>query len=178
MSFTHLNLKPSGCYGFYKQRGTHEIKTHFIFWVFPIETLNPSFKVKRNTSNYNILIFTQSFSNLKIDLESSHWGESMMKKPFWDFEFLPFENQGDSPSSLRARPKVMTPKKFQNMGFHFFIEFNHFLSNLDWGAILGAISRKLCTQPKIVVLRWSMEELRHEEESWFSKSFLILKFYT
>ena len=55
------------------------------------------------------------------------------------------------------------------MGFHFFIEFNHFSLNLDRGEIVGVISSKLHTQTKIVVLRLSMEELRHEEESFFQK---------
>ena len=59
------------------------------------------------------------------------------------------------------------------MGFHFFIEFNHFSLNLDRGEILGFRSSKLRTRPKTIVFRLSVEELRNEKESWFLKNMLI-----
>ena len=69
-------------YGFYNPIGVHEKNTILRFWVFPIATLNHSFKVDQIPSNYNILVSTYPFSNLKTDLESSHQTESMVKNPF------------------------------------------------------------------------------------------------
>ena len=108
------------CYGFYKPRRNHEKKTILIFWVWPIMTFNPSFKVDQNPSNYNILVSAQPFSNLKIDLEIPHQINSIVKNQFLYFELLPFKNQGVSLSSLRARLKVVTPEKFSKHGFSFF----------------------------------------------------------
>ena len=60
-----------------------------IFWVWIIMTLNPSFKVNENPSNYNIFVSTEPFSNLKVDMERYHRTKSMIQNPFWYFDFLP-----------------------------------------------------------------------------------------
>ena len=88
---------------------------------------------------------------------------------------LRFENSRAQTKILQFEGFLLTLEIFWKMGFHFFIEFNHFSSNLDQGAILGVKSRKPRTCPKTIFLRLSMEELRHEEESWFSKKFLSIE---
>jgi hypothetical protein len=50
----------------------------------------------------------------------------MVKNPFLFFALIPFENKGDSSSSLMDRSKTMTPEKFLKHGFSFFCHFETF----------------------------------------------------
>ena len=127
------------------------------FWDFEFDQLrhlNPNYIVNKST-NCNILVSVDMISNMKIDLESSRSTESMVTLHL--------------PSWLDWRP--WPRRNFRNMGFHFFIEFIHFLSYFDRCEILSVRSRKLCTQPREFILKISVEKLSHEVKNWFLKNF-------
>lgn len=61
------------------------------------------------------------------------------------------------------------------MGFQSFIKLIDFLSNFGQCAIVDVRYRKIDTQPKIVVLRISVEKLSHELKNWPLKKFLSVE---
>ena len=102
-------------------------KTHFyIFSSTQLRHLNPNFIVNLNLRIAINLVFAQPISNPRIDPKMSRLWESMVKAPFLGFSFLPFENKGDSSTSMMDRPKTMTPEKFSKHLFSFFRHFDPF----------------------------------------------------
>jgi hypothetical protein len=90
------------------------------FWSDRLWPFNFQFGCRPKSSNHNILVSAHPIWKLKIVLESSPLRESMVRNPFWYFEFFTFRNPYDSSTSPRANFWPMTLEKFLTHGFLFF----------------------------------------------------------
>lgn len=126
--------------------------------------------------NWNNLVFAQPVSNLRIDMESFRPWEYMVKTPFWYFSFIPFKNKCDSSPSLIDSSRTMTSDKFSKHGFSFFFSFWSFFHRvLIYLKFTDVRYRKRHTQPRMAILRRSVEKLSYEEKSWFLKNIMSLE---
>ena len=178
MSFTHLNLNPSDVIDSISQ---DDLMRKTSFWYFEFGQLQHLTLVSRSTKilqtaiSWFVLYHFQKWRYIwKYLIEINLWCKTHLNI----FIFSPPKIKVTIHLPWGIDQRSWPERNFQNMGFHFLFEFSHFSSNLDWGKILGVRSRNLYTQPKEFVLRISMEKLRHEEESWFSKKNLSLELYT
>ena len=120
MNSTHPNLIMSYVLRFMSQR-EHMLKNPFL--VFRIDRLwsfNFQFGCWPKSSNHNILVSTHPIWKMKRVLKISGSRQSMVRNPFWYFQFFTFRNPCDSSSSPRAKFWPMTPEKFLRNGFSFF----------------------------------------------------------
>ena len=110
-------------------------KTHFyIFGSVDCDHLTSNPK----SSNSNILVSTHPIGKLKIVSEILRSREEMVKNPSLYFECFTSGNPCDSSPPLKGNFWPETRRNFQNMGFHFFTQIYHFLSNPDPSDMLVA----------------------------------------
>ena len=120
MSSTHLNLIPLYVLSSMSQREDMSKNPFWYFWFNRLWPFNFQFGCWPKSSNHKILVSTHPIWKLKIVPKIYRLRESMVKNPFWYFEYFTSGNTCDSSTSPMANFWFVTSEKFFKCGFSVF----------------------------------------------------------